>query len=291
MTRRLSIQADLNFSVEVPGQEAVHGLLRGSGSRLVLAVDRPEVFASRADSDAVNAMAEALAQRGLIVEVRHDDTHLVTMGDVHAPWWQRRATGSKRIRLGSFRGVLTAARLRFTSKADSILPNSSMAPPPTMWPLAPTMARPPKRAVTTTHDPARGGKPHLALVTPGGSSAQEKRRVFGLTRDVTTIGSGADCSIRLSGLADLHADIVHDDEDEFVVRAHQRDVRVNGAVVTEQLLRTGSRLEVGGWTFAYSREEYADHGRPFGGRIGGEFGHQQPQNPRRRNHDDDQETT
>lgn len=291
MARRLSIEADLNFSVEVPGQEAVNGTIRGAGSRLVLAVDRPEVFASRSDADTVNAMAEALAKQGVVVEVRHDDIHLVTMGDVRAPWWQRRATGSRRIRLGSFRGILTAARLRFSGKASSILPDSSLAPPPTLWPLVPTGARPPKRPISTTHDPARGGKPHLAVVTPGGIDAEEKRRVFRLTQDVTTIGSGADCTIRLNGLADLHAEIVHDDEDEFVVRAHERDVRVNGSVVSEQLLRTGSRLEVGGWTFAYSREEYADHGRPFGGRIGGEFGHQQPQTPRRRHTDDDRETT
>ena len=28
---------------------------------------------------------------------------------------------------------------------------------------------------------------------------------------------------------------------------------------------------------SFYREEYADHGRPYGGRIGGEIGHQRPQ--------------
>jgi hypothetical protein len=55
-------------------------------------------------------------------------------------------------------------------------------------------------------------------------------------------------------------------------------VRVHGAVVaTEALLRTGTRIDVGPWTLTYAREEYADHGRPYGGRLGGELGRQRPQ--------------
>ena len=75
--------------------------------------------------------------------------------------------------------------------------------------------------------------------------------------------------------------------DEYVVHALDPDTRVNGARVDQQFLRTGSRLRVGRWTLAYSRDEYADHGRPHGGRIGGELGRQQPQPPRRRPQDDD----
>jgi hypothetical protein len=53
---------------------------------------------------------------------------------------------------------------------------------------------------------------------------------------------------------------------------------VHGAVVLrEALLRTGARVDLGPNTLTYSREEYADHGRPYGGRIGGELGHQRPQ--------------
>jgi hypothetical protein len=57
-------------------------------------------------------------------------------------------------------------------------------------------------------------------------------------------------------------------------------VKVNGRPVTEALLRTGARVDVGGHHLAFVREEYADHGRPFGGRIGGELGYQRPQPPR-----------
>ena len=34
---------------------------------------------------------------------------------------------------------------------------------------------------------------------------------------------------------------------------------------------------MGSWRLAYFREEFADHGRPFGGRSGGEFAYQRPQ--------------
>lgn len=76
--------------------------------------------------------------------------------------------------------------------------------------------------------------------------------------------------------------MVHDEQDEYVVRALDPDSRGNGGRIEEPFLRTGSRLAVGRWTLAYRREEHADHGRPHGGRIGGELGHQQPQPPRRR---------
>ncbi len=35
-------------------------------------------------------------------------------------------------------------------------------------------------------------------------------------------------------------------------------------------LHTGDRIELGSWTMSYFRDEHADHGRPFGGRSGGE---------------------
>ena len=55
---------------------------------------------------------------------------------------------------------------------------------------------------------------------------------------------------------------------------------MHGAVVDQQILRTGTRVELGGHRLVFFREEYADHGRPHGGRIGGEAGRQLPQPPR-----------
>ncbi|MBA2561020.1 MAG: hypothetical protein H0V07_14260 [Propionibacteriales bacterium] len=44
-----------------------------------------------------------------------------------------------------------------------------------------------------------------------------------------------------------------------------------------KILRTGCGVDLGRWHLSYFREEYADHGRPYGGRIGGELGYQRPQ--------------
>jgi hypothetical protein len=103
--------------------------------------------------------------------------------------------------------------------------------------------------------------------------------VFALRGAVTTIGSGAGCDIRLPRLEPLHAEIRHDDRDEYVlVRiGSPGSTRVHGAPVDSAVLRTASRVQVGEWTLSFFREEYADHGRPYGGRIGGELGYQRPQ--------------
>jgi hypothetical protein len=52
---------------------------------------------------------------------------------------------------------------------------------------------------------------------------------------------------------------------------------VNGAPVDSSVLRTASRVDLGDRTMSFYREEHADHGRPYGGRAGGEIGHQRPQ--------------
>jgi hypothetical protein len=103
--------------------------------------------------------------------------------------------------------------------------------------------------------------------------------VWALRDDVTTIGSAAGCDIRLPRLEPLHAEIRHDEDDEFVLvrLGSPGNTRVNGAPVDTARLRTASRVEVGGWTMSFYREEFADHGRPYGGRIGGELGRQRPQ--------------
>ena len=97
--------------------------------------------------------------------------------------------------------------------------------------------------------------------------------------EVTKIGSDAACDIRLAGLDPFEAEVRHEAADEFVVVRLGRpgNTRVNGARVDTALLRTASRLEIGRWTMSFYREEYADHGRPHGGRIGGELGHQRRQ--------------
>lgn len=104
--------------------------------------------------------------------------------------------------------------------------------------------------------------------------------------DVRTIGSDAACDIRLAGLDPFAAQVRHDAADEFVVVRLGRagTTRVNGAPVETALLRAASRLDIGDWAMSFYREEYADHGRPYGGRVGGEIGHQRRQPARHLRH-------
>lgn len=293
MSGRVQVSADLSFEVDLLDGRRAAGRLTGSGRRLSLEVDRPEVFAGRADIPALAALADQLAARSLVVDVvqagadraekrRHPDV-LLTVGAVLAPWWQRRLTGSRHIRLGGWRGLLAPgrARLRLARRLEGgpVLPGGGLLPPPTPYPVAPTFARRLRRRAGTTHDPARGGQPRLVLVARDAYLPGERQPIYWLG-EVARIGSAPDCQVRLPGLRPLHAEVLHDGQDEFVVIAHDPDTRVHGAPVIRSALRTGARLDVGPWTLAFAREEYADHGRPHGGRIGGELGHQRPQPPR-----------
>jgi hypothetical protein len=128
--------------------------------------------------------------------------------------------------------------------------------------------------VTTTHDPQGGGRPRLILALGGSAPARTEPREFDLRHGVTVIGSGADADLQLPGLGDHHAEVRRrDDDDEYVwvdlgVPAGSR---VDGQPMGEQELHTGDRIEVGPWTLTFFREEFADHGRPYGGRQGGEL--------------------
>jgi hypothetical protein len=75
--------------------------------------------------------------------------------------------------------------------------------------------------------------------------------------------------------------VTHDDADEYVLENCGPETRVHGAVVEDSaMLRTGARVDLGPYSLSFFREEYADHGRPYGGREGGEIGHQRSQPPR-----------
>ncbi len=277
------VDAELTFEMEAPDGQRARGRLRGRDNRLTLEIDHPGLFAGGRDAPVVRRAAESLAARGIAVRVEHEGRHLVTLGDVSAPWWQRRATGTRRIRIGSLRGAWTSARSR-ASAGGPVLPDASSVPPATLFPIAPTFARRVRRAPGTTHDPAHGGGARLVAIGDGhGRRPGQRPGVHWLDAEETTIGSGPDCDVVLTGLAPHHATVVHDELDEYrvVPASAVAAVRVHGARVPDsQLLRTGARMELGGHTLGFYREEFADHGRPYGGRIGGEAGHQRPQPPR-----------
>ena len=271
------VSADLEFALEQPGEPTLRGRLRGRRNRLVLEVDDAAAFAGGRDAPVIRGLARALADRGLTLRVEQGDQHLVTIGAVHAPWWQRPFTRSRRIRLGGVRGAWTSARARAADR-DSVLPDSTLLPPTTLWPLAPTLRTRPRAARATTHDPGRGGAPRLVLIKD--SYLPGERQLVIWLHDGLSLGSGPDADVRLPGLQPVHAVLRHDEDDEWVVEAVAGVTRVHGAPVVRQLLRTGARVNVGPHHLAFFREEYADHGRPYGGRIGGELGHQRPQPPR-----------
>lgn len=278
--------ADLRFSVELPGQTPISGTITGSGSRLEVRLADPASFAGRRDAASLRGFAAALASWGVTVVVIAGDVVLLEVGRTDGAWWQRRITGSPNLKIVSLRGALVGAGGRIR-RAATVLPTRALVPPATMLPIAPTLGRT-HRPATTTHDPRRGGNPRLALTVGNSRLPEDRRIVFPLRKDATTIGSDEACDIRLQGLDPVHAMVFHDDADELILidRSGDRSTSVNGVPVgTGRALRTGHRISVGEWTFAYRRAEYADHGRPYGGRIGGELGHQRSQpdpRPRRR---------
>jgi hypothetical protein len=130
-----------------------------------------------------------------------------------------------------------------------------------------------KKQVTTTHDPQGGGRPRLIFAIGDSAPAGSQQREFDLLRGVTVLGSGPEADLRLAGLDERHAEVRRDDADEyvFVDLGSAAGSRVDGQPMGEQALHTGDRIELGGWTLAFYREEFADHGRPYGGRQGGEL--------------------
>ncbi|MDA4894696.1 FHA domain-containing protein [Streptomyces sp. MS2A] len=129
----------------------------------------------------------------------------------------------------------------------------------------------------TTHAAWGAGNPRLLV------SREDERQVFDLVDDRTAIGSAPDAQLRLDGADPVHATIRHDDRDEYVLELHaagEMNARpdVSGTDAERgEILRTGARFTVADWTLVFQRDEFADHGRPYGGREGGELSDQPPQ--------------
>jgi FHA domain len=130
-----------------------------------------------------------------------------------------------------------------------------------------------KMNMTSTHDPQGGGHPRLILALGGSAPAHTEPREFDLRPGVTVIGSAPDADLQLPGLDGHHAEVRRGDGDEYVWvdLGASAGSTVDGRPMGQQGLHTGDRIEVGPWTLTYYREEFADHGRPNGGRQGGEL--------------------
>ena len=284
MSAVMHLEADLTFDIDVPADgpqpaSHLHGTVRASGNQIQIHSDDILSLAGQPSRAAVRHMADELARLGLAVEVSGPDGVIVTVGAVRAPWLQRVVTRSSHMRLGSWSKALAAvvARRRTNSRAVSL--TSTGMPPATPWPPLPIM-REHHRIVTTTHAAIEGaGHPRLYLSDTSDPAASRSIGVFLLPVGGITIGSGESAGLQLAGTDELQAEIRRTDEDEYVLLARSTRVptTVGGLHLPQHTLRTGSRIQLGTWRLSYVRDEFADHGRPYGGRIGGELGRQRPQ--------------
>lgn len=276
---RLDISMTFSRSEPLSEEHApapVQGSIKASGRHITVTIDSEEpIFdASKSMLASVRTFAEGLANRGVSMTVVSAHGEMVSIGDVSAPVSQRPLTRSKWIRIESLRALSRMTKRR--SKNDQS--SSSLLPPPTLWPLVPTVNRQIETRVTTTHHTRGSGRPRLRLVKHHEEFGPGPLLEFDITEDRTVIGSSESCDLQLSGIAPEHAEIVHDGFDEYVLSSRGAiEGSVNPESNKEVTLRTGSRVHIGPWRIVFFREEYADHGRPFGGRQGGEFSYQQPQ--------------
>lgn len=277
----MHIDSDLTFSYAEPPvggmpARAMTGTISGVGSHLEVRCDTlPQVSASTA-APLLRRTAAGLASVGLTVSVSGPDGLLMTIGAVRGNLLHRLLTRSSHVRLA--RVVQFVRILRPRAKASGGMTLAELMPPSTVLPLAPTFRRQARR-VTTTHDPQGGGRPRLQFRAGRAPFEGDSTRSFYLKPGVTTIGRGSECDLVLAGIDVVQAKIWRNDDDEYVLEALSETVPcyVDGRAVRGGLLRTGTRIELGNWVMSYFRAEFADHGRPYGGRIGGELGFQRTQ--------------
>jgi hypothetical protein len=269
---RLRFEADVSFrSVPPDGSEAVQGSVTADGSTIHVALSGP--FAATAPPrPLIRHVAGALARQRLRVVVSGPSGVVAALGDVRAPWWQRIVTGSPYVRIGRLRDVRrTLGRRRGSTPMAAV--------PPTLLPLFPTVSSPGPRPVTTTHDPRGGGAPRVVFALSPWPRAGDVPRIEYLVPPRTTFGSSPDCDVVIEGLEPVHAVIERTDLDEYVLThvARVGSSTVAGVPADHSLLRTGAGIVLGPARLTYLREEFADHGRPFGGRLGGEIDSQRLQ--------------
>lgn len=290
MARALHLEADLTLSVDTgpagddPGRR-LSGRLTGNGRTLTLSLtglgDVPLGAPARAVADPVRDLARFLADDGITLVVAAEDRPVVSLGQVKQSFGERAVLRSAHIHVHDPRAALRMLRSRGDSGGPAL---TRLVPPTTPLPLAPTLTPPRRRRVTTTHDPLGGGTPRLVYyLLPPEDGGQ--RQVLLLRRGTTRIGSAEQDDLRLPDLSPGHVEIRRNPStDEYeVVPVPGVLTTVGGSEVTSPvLLRTGAVIRTLGRSFTYVRDEYADHGRPYGGREGGEFARQRPQPPRPR---------
>ena len=281
----MRVRADLQLDVSPGGDEGATELgisIQSESDVVHVRLDRVPDLAARPSSELLRTVASGLVGQGLRVVVEGPDGRLASFGaGVRTPWWQRPFVRAPHVRVHDLRAALrTLPRRGRKTVATGIAPPAMLfTPPSTVLPLAPTVLR--RQRISTTHDPAGGGGPRLFF--PAADSAGARLKVFFLQPEVS-VGDREDADLRLRGVAPHQAVIRRNAKDEYVIEPDPDGlpVRVHGArVVGATQLRTGARIEIGNWKMVYFRAEHADHGRPYGGRQGGEIDQQKWQPPGR----------
>lgn len=274
----LALDFDLSFSVEFEST-LISGTVRASGAAITVFIDTPAAFFSgrSARMSGVPDLMNILAREGVTVTVEGPKGVIASAGAVRPSLVSRIISGSPHIRLGGVAALMNAVRLTPGTPRIEI-------PPLTMFPIVPTVRRRVRRQITTTHYLRGSGRPRLIFVVGSEVWDGKPPREFDLLDGITTIGSSAQADLRLDGLDDIHAEVRHDENDDYVlhVLASDRDavpilLPPSSAQSRGRVLRTGARIELGQWRMGFFREEFADHGRPYGGRIGGELARQRRQ--------------
>ncbi|WP_394768781.1 FHA domain-containing protein [Lacisediminihabitans sp.] len=249
------LDIDLTFSLVEPGtpdstSDSLEGTVTASGTHVEVYASKPELFVQRRAvklSD-LRAIAAEVAALGLTVSFSGPHGLIGRIGAVNAPLNQRLVTRSPHIVLGSTKALAPLLRRPDPSAAQSIL-----LPPPTLFPLVPTVSRRVRRRVTTTHYTPGSGRPRLIFVVGSENWDGRPPREFDLLPTVTRIGSSEQAHLRLEGLDPVHAEIRHDENDEYVFYPRGE---VAGGVEREkgvgQILRTGARIEMGQWPWLSS---------------------------------------
>ncbi len=271
-----TVHVDLRFEVDTPDGEHAEGIVRSDGKTvLVQSSDLSVLAGGRSNSD-LTTLAHLLADRGLILTVADEDGALMRLGAVRPRFWHRVATRSKFVQVARWRAAAALKAVVVAGRGNGV-----GIPPATPVPLHLPAAPWSRRRVTTTHDPYGGGHPRLYLSDTREPAMSRQVLYFSLLPGETVIGSGDGVDLHLDGLDPLQASVERTDDDEYeiVSRGTTFHAYVNGRELPRQRLRTGSRVEIGPWRLTYVRDESADHGRPFGGRIGGELGRQRSQTP------------
>lgn len=275
----MRLDIDLAFSVTVPATDSepestVNGTVKAHGTDVVISTDTTDLYrvGPRADMTSIRGFAQELSEWGLSVSLASPEGTIVSLGAVKANAAQRVLTRSAHIRPGKV-GAWSA--LLRGSSGDL---TQSLVPPGTPFPLSPTFQRNYRMRPTTTHYTSGGGRPRLIFVRDGETWDGLPAQIFELTADTTVIGGGTDADLVLPETIDAHATITHSADDEYILTAVGP---VSGSTRLPEgdsyTLRTGARIGIGPWRLVFVREEYADHGRPYGGRQGGELAYQRPQ--------------